>query len=64
MIDNLIYDPMKQIWSCILKVMNFLIFRDFFKIFMNFSEFLMIFFGIFLNFYKFKIDSYNLKSIL
>ena len=29
MIDNLIFDPTKQIWSCILKVMNFLIFRNF-----------------------------------
>ena len=50
---------MKQIWiicSYILKVMNFLIFKDFFQIFfgifMNFNEIL----GIFLNFYEFKID--------
>ena len=31
------------IWSYILKVMNFLIFRDFSGIFLNFSEFLMNF---------------------
>ena len=39
MIDNLIYDPKNKfglIWSCILKVVNFLIFRDFSRIFLNF----------------------------
>ena len=38
MIDNLIYDKNNKfglIWSCILKVMNFLIFRDFSRIFLN-----------------------------
>ena len=29
------------IWSCILKVINFLIFRDFSRIFSNFSEFIL-----------------------
>ena len=36
MIDNLIFGI---IWSCILKVMNFLIFRDFSRNFLNFYEF-------------------------
>ena len=51
MIDNLISDPMKQIWSwsCIWQVMNFIIFRNFF--------------GFFLNFIEFKIKFSNLKSI-
>ena len=42
MIDNLISHQTKKIRlkkACILKVMNFLIFRDFFRIFPNFSRF-------------------------
>ena len=53
MIDNLISDPMKKIgliWRYILKVMNFLIYRDF----LDFSEFFIKNFGIFLNFAEFK----------
>ena len=52
MIDNLIFDTMKQIWiwSYILKFMSFLISEDFFKFF--------------LNFYEFKIDLFDLNSIL
>ena len=42
MIDNLISDPTRQIWSCILKVMNFIIFRDFFGIFLSFKGFIFI----------------------
>ena len=41
MIDNLIFDPMKQIWINLefyLKYMNFLIFRDFLGFFLKFSE--------------------------
>ena len=42
MVDYLISDPKKfrLIWSCILKVIKFLIFRDFSRIFMNFSQFI------------------------
>ena len=51
MIDNLISDPIKQIWINLefyFKVMNFLIFRDFLDFFfLNFYEFLMNFSGIF-----------------
>ena len=50
MINNLISDLMKQIgliWSYILKDMNVLIFKNFLRIFLNFSEF--------------KIDLFNLK---
>ena len=39
MIDNLIFDKKNKfglIWHCILKFMNVLIFRDSFRIFMNF----------------------------
>ena len=53
MIDNLIADPMKQIWinwSYTLKDINFLIFRDFFRNFLIFS--------------KFKINLFNLNSTL
>ena len=42
MIDYLIYDVKKKfglIWSCILKVMNFLIFMDFYRIFFIFLNF-------------------------
>ena len=48
MIDNWISEPMKKsglIWSCILKVMNFLIFRDFsriFRIYFRFKSFKII----------------------
>ena len=46
------------IWRDILKVMNFLILRDFFRFFLNFSEFLMNF----KDFTELKIDfSYILK---
>ena len=46
MIYNLIYNPKKigLIWSSILKVMNFLIFRDFSWILMIFCEFNSIYF--------------------
>ena len=59
MIDNLIYDPMKQIWINLelyfesYKISNFRDFLNFFKFFLNF-----------LNFFEFKIDLFNLKSIL
>ena len=46
MIDNLIFDQMKEIWinlELFLKVMNFLIFRDFSNIFLNFSKILINF---------------------
>ena len=46
-IDNLIFYPMNKfglIYSYILKFMNFLIFRDFFRFFLNFSEFNLIYF--------------------
>ena len=47
MIDYLIYDPKNGlIWSCILKVMNFLIFMDFSRIFLNCYEFIMDLFAI------------------
>ena len=46
MIDDLIFDQMKEIWSYISKVINFLIFRDF----LDFSKFLMIFLNYTLNF--------------
>ena len=45
MIDYFISDPKKKlglIWSYFLKVMNFLIFRDFYRIFSNFDEFIWI----------------------
>ena len=47
MIDNLISDPIKNIWinlDYILKDTKFLIFRDFFGIFLKFSEFNLIYF--------------------
>ena len=43
-------------WSCILKVMNFLIFMDFYRIFLNFFEFILDLFG-FLKNKKFKFLS-------
>ena len=48
MIYNYISDQMKEIWinlELYLEVMNFLIFRDFSRIFLNFSKFLMNFYG-------------------
>ena len=54
MIDYLISHPKNKfglIWSSILKVMNFLIFSDFFEMFPNFSDFILDFFG-FLKFSK------------
>ena len=36
MIDNLISDPMKEIWNYILKDMNFLFFKDFSRFFLIF----------------------------
>ena len=47
MIDNLICDPKKKFLinlECILIFMNYLIFRDFLGIFMNFYEFNSIYF--------------------
>ena len=44
MIDDIIYNKKNKfglIWSCILKLMNFLIFRNFSRIFINFSEFIL-----------------------
>ena len=52
MIDNLIFDLMKQIWinlELYLKLMNFLIFKDFFK---NFSKF----------FYEFNLIYFELSE--
>ena len=48
MIDNLISDPMKQIWINL--ELYFLIFSDFF--------------GIFMNLFELKINLLNLKSLL
>ena len=48
MIYNYISDQMKEIWinlELYLEVMNFLIFRDFSRIFLNFPKFLMNFYG-------------------
>ena len=59
MIDNLICDPKKQIsinLECILKFMNYLIFRDFLGIFINFYEFNSIYFE--LNEYKINFISH------
>ena len=42
--DYLLSDPKNKfglIWSCILKHMNFIIFRDFFYNFSDFSEFIL-----------------------
>ena len=47
MIESLISDPMNKfglISSQILKVMNFIIFRDFYRIFLSFYEFNSIYF--------------------
>ena len=52
MIDNLVYDPMKQIsinLELYFESYTFLIFRDFFRFFFNFHEF--------------KIDLFNLNSL-
>ena len=45
MIDYLMYDKKNGlIWICILKVMNFIIFRDFFGIFLISYELIYIYF--------------------
>ena len=50
MIDYLISDPTKKIGligSCILNVMDFIIFKDFSKNFLNISKFILDLFGFF-----------------
>ena len=49
MIYYLIFDLKNKfglIWKCILKDMNFLIFQDFSRIFLNIFEFILELFGI------------------
>ena len=66
MIDNLISNQLKEIWinlELYLKFINFLIFRDFSRIFLNFSEFFMNFLGFLELKIKFSNFSYIYKCV-
>ena len=65
MIDNFFSNQMYEfglIWSYLLKVMNFLIFQDFFRIFYEFFIKFSGFFGINNQFFYLKIDFLNFIS--